>query len=142
MDPPSVTVRADLQTREKSFLGYIDAADPLYSFFAFLLFFEELAFAGNIAAVALRNNVLANRRDGLASDDFRPDRGLNRHLEHLPGDELPHLRNQRLAAIIGKIAMHDDGERIHRLARHQDIELDHWRLPVAGQVIVEGSVAA
>jgi hypothetical protein len=40
-----IAVLADLQHGEKSFLGNIDATDAFHSFFAFLLFFEELAFA-------------------------------------------------------------------------------------------------
>src|SRR2546425_5394439 len=38
--------------------------------------------------------------------------------------------------------MHDDRERIHRVACDQDVELDHGRLPVAGEVVVERGVSA
>ena len=33
-------------------------------------------------------------------------------------------------------------ERVDRLARDQDVELDHGRLPVAGEVVVERGVSA
>ena len=46
------------------------------------------------------------------------------------------------AAFVGEIAMHDDGERIDRFAGDQDVELDHGRLPIIGEVIVERRVAA
>ena len=52
------------------------------------------------------------------------------------------FETRSFAAFVGEIAMHDDGERIDRLAGDQDVELDHGRLPVVGQVIIEGSVAA
>ena len=63
-------------------------------------------------------------------------------LEHLPRNQFAHLRDQRLAALVGEVAVHDDRERVHRLARDQDVELHHRRFPVAGEVIVERGVAA
>src|SRR3989454_2078844 len=38
--------------------------------------------------------------------------------------------------------MHDDRERIHRIASDKNVELDHGRLPVAGEVVVERGVSA
>src|ERR1700683_3926436 len=86
-----IAVFADLENGQESLLRDIDAADPFHSFFAFLLFFEELAFAGNVAAVAFGNDVFPYSRYGFAGYDFRADRGLDCHFEHLPGDKLPHL---------------------------------------------------
>ncbi len=37
--------------------------------------------------------------------------------------------------------MHDDGQRIDRLARNQDIELDHGRFPHTRQLIIERCIA-
>ena len=41
-----------------------------------------------------------------------------------------------------RVAVDDDGERVDRVAVHQDVELHQRRLPVAGQVVVERRVAA
>jgi hypothetical protein len=49
----SVAILPDLQHRQESLLRDVDPADPLHSFLAFLLFFEQLAFARNVTAIAL-----------------------------------------------------------------------------------------
>src|ERR1019366_3969364 len=95
----SIAVLADLQHSQESFLGYIDATDALHSFFAFLLFLEKLPLARNITAVALGDYILANGGDSFAGDDFRADRRLDRHFEHLPWNELPHFRDKRLTPV-------------------------------------------
>ena len=41
----SIAVLAHLQNGKESLLGDIDATDPLHSFFAFFLFFQQLALA-------------------------------------------------------------------------------------------------
>src|SRR5204863_3058862 len=80
---PSV---AELEHREKRLLRHLDAADLLHPLLAFLLLLEQLALAADVAAVALGDHVLADGLDGLAGDDLRADRGLDRDLELLPRD--------------------------------------------------------
>ena len=53
---------ADLEDRQKRFLGNLDVADLLHAFLAFFLALEQLAFARNVAAVALGRHVLSHRR--------------------------------------------------------------------------------
>src|SRR3954464_12673739 len=65
----------DLQHREKRLLRNLDRPDLLHALFSFLLLFEELAFARDVAAIALREHVLAQRLDAGARYDLRPDRG-------------------------------------------------------------------
>src|SRR5258707_15131500 len=66
---------------EKGFLRDVALADAFHALFAFFLFFEELAFAGDVAAVALGQNVFTYRRDCFARDHAAANGGLNRHLE-------------------------------------------------------------
>src|SRR5215831_11519760 len=89
-----------LQYRQKGFLGDLDAADALHALLAFLLLLEQLALAGNVAAVALGEHVLAHRPYRLACDDAAPDRRLDRHLEHLTRNQLAHLGGERAASRI------------------------------------------
>src|SRR5436190_10288548 len=83
----------DLEDGEESFLRDFDGADLLHSFLACLLFFEELALAADVAAVAFCQHVLAQRLDGFARDDIRADGRLDGHVEHLPADDFAHLRH-------------------------------------------------
>src|SRR5579875_2877128 len=132
----------DFQDREKRLLGNFDLAQALHPLLAFLLLFEQLAFAGDVAAVALGQHVLAQRAHGLARDHLAADGGLDGHLEHLPRDELLHLRRQRPAALVGSGLVDDERERVHRLAGDHDVELDQIRGPVAAEVVVERRIAA
>src|SRR5438132_5555536 len=66
--PPSFL--ADLQDREESFLWDLDAADCLHALLTGLLLLEQFALARDVAAVALRQHVLAQRLDALARDDL------------------------------------------------------------------------
>src|SRR5262245_38674415 len=84
----------DLQDGQKRFLGDVHAPDPLHALLPFLLLLEQLALARDVAAVALREDVLAHRLDGLAAEDLAPDGRLDDDLEQLPGNELLHLRGQ------------------------------------------------
>src|SRR3974390_410816 len=71
------------QRGDKSFLRDLDLAELAHLLFALFLLFEELALAGNVAAVAFRRHVLAQRLDGLARDDFAADRGLHGNLKQV-----------------------------------------------------------
>src|SRR5436305_2492682 len=83
---------AYLQNCEERFLRTHDAADRLHPLLAGLLLLEQLLLAGHVAAVAFGQHVLAQRLDCFARDDLRTDRGLHRHVEHLPWNERAHLR--------------------------------------------------
>src|SRR5436190_7149616 len=74
---------APLQHREERLLRDFDRADLFHALLSFLLFFEQLALAGDVAAVAFRQHVLAQRLDVLARHDVASDRGLDSHVEHL-----------------------------------------------------------
>src|SRR5208282_3229386 len=126
-----------LERREEGGLRDLDLAELAHALLALLLLVQELALARDVAAVALGGHVLAQGRDGLARDDAPPDRRLDRDLEELPRDELLEALAEQAAALLGAAPVHDDGERVHGLAVHQDGELDEVALAVALDVIVE-----
>src|SRR5574339_616694 len=86
----------DLQDGQERFLRHFHAADGFHPFFSFFLFFEELALAGNVAAVTFGGDILLHRPDGLAGDHLVANRRLNGDLEHLPWDQLFHFFGQLL----------------------------------------------
>ena len=75
----------------EGFAGEGDGAELAHLLFAFLLLFEQLFLSGDVAAVALGENVLAHRLYGLACDDLAADGRLNGHLEQLTRDVLLEL---------------------------------------------------
>ena len=83
---------AHLEGRQKGFLRQFHIAHALHALFAFLLFFQQLAFAGDVAAVAFGGHVLAKGRDRFAGDDLLADSRLNSHLEELARNGALELR--------------------------------------------------
>ena len=52
------------------------------------------------------------------------------------------METSSLAAFVGEVAVHDDGEGVDGLSGDEDVELHHGRFPIVGEMVVEGSVAA
>src|SRR5690348_2371859 len=100
----------DLQYGQEGLLRDVDAADALHALFAFFLALEEFSFARDVAAVALREDVLAQRANGFARDDAAADGGLNGHFELLAGNQFAQTRGQFAASFIGLFAMADERE--------------------------------
>ena len=119
----------------------LDPADHLHPLLALLLLLEQLALAGDVAAVALGEHVLADGADGLAGDDPGADGGLDRHLELLPRDQLLELAGHHHAVGVRLVLVHDRGERVDRLALQQDVDLDQVGGLLAGGLVVERGVA-
>src|SRR6185312_10971661 len=130
------------QHREEGFLRNLYVSELLHALLAFFLFLEELALAADVAAIALRQHVLAQRLDGRARNDGATDGGLHGDFEHLPRDELLHLVDELAAAMVGGLAVRDDRQRIHLVAVDEDIELHEWRRLEARELVVERGVAA
>src|SRR4026208_1142161 len=126
---------------QEGLLRDLDGTDPLHPLLAFFLLLEELALAGDVAAVALGQHVLAHRPDRLAADDMRADCRLDRHFEHLPRDQLLELLDQRLPDPEGLGPMDDPGEGGHRLAADHDVELHQFAGPIAQVRVVEAGIA-
>src|SRR5512145_3325670 len=81
-----VLLLVDAQDGEEGLLRNVHRADALHALLALLLPFEELSLAGDVATVALGDDVLAQRLDGLSRDHAGADGSLDRHLEHLARD--------------------------------------------------------
>src|SRR5690242_9216180 len=137
---PRSRLASDLQDGEKRLLRDLDMAQLLHALFSFFLTFEKLSLARNIAAVALREHVLAKRLDGRTCDDGAADGGLHGHLEHLPRNQFLHLVHELAAAMIGILAVHDERERVHPLVVDEYIELDQRRRLEMAELIVERGV--
>src|ERR671929_163698 len=85
---------------EERLLRHLDAADLLHPLLPRLLLLEQLALARDVAAVALREHVLALRLHRLACDHSRADRRLDRHVEELARDLLPQALDERPATVV------------------------------------------
>src|SRR5271155_2167206 len=114
----------DFEDGEEGFLGDVDLAHSLHAFFAFFLFFEEFALAGNVAAVALGENVFADGGDGFAGYDAAADVSLDGHFEHLARNQFAQSRDQFAAAVVSKFAVNDQRQRVNGFAADQHVELD------------------
>ncbi len=131
-----------LEHREERLLRNLHAADLLHPLLPLLLLLEELALARDVAAVALGDHVLAHRLHGLARDDLRADRGLDRHLELLARDLLAQPLGEHAAGGIGLVAVDDHRQRVDLVAGEQDVELHEVALAHPDQLVVERGVAA
>src|SRR5437764_14859407 len=65
------------QHREERFLRDLHAAHRLHPLLAFLLLFQELALAGDVAPVALRDHVLPHRPYGFGGNHLAAQRRLD-----------------------------------------------------------------
>src|SRR6266567_9426954 len=83
-----MTRLVNLQHRQEGLLRNLDRAHLLHPLLSFFLFLQQLALAGDVAAVALGGHVLPQRADRFACDDFGADRRLDHHLEQLPRNQL------------------------------------------------------
>ena len=120
----------------------INLSDGLHPLLTFFLLLEELALAGDVAAVTLRGHVLAHGTDALTGNDLAADSGLDGDLIHLDGDDIFELGSQGTPTTFGLVPVHDAGEGIHGLSIDEHLQLDHAVRAVACWLVVEGTVAA
>src|SRR5262245_38894663 len=139
---PRRSLLADPEHREERLLRDLHRAELLHALLALLLLLEELALARHVAAVALREHVLAQRLHRRARDHLAADRGLDRDLEHLARDQLLHLVDQLAAALVGALAVDDDRERVYAVAVDQHVEAHERRRLEVAEFVVERGVAA
>src|SRR3989344_163795 len=105
-------ISVHLEDGEEGFLRDLDRAHLFHALLAFFLFLEELALAGNVAAVAFREHVLTKRFQSLARDDLRADRGLDRDFVHMLRNQFLQLLREVAAAVLRVRAVGDDRERV------------------------------
>src|SRR4051794_2883521 len=120
-------VVAEFEHRQERLLRDLDAPDLLHPLLSLLLALEELALARDVAAVALGGHVLAEGLDGLAGDDVRADRGLDRDVVLLARDLRAQLLGQRLSDLVCRLLLEDKRLLLDGLAWAQDVELGHVR---------------
>src|SRR5580700_10525418 len=140
--PEASFVAADFEHRQEGLLRDLDLAELLHPLLALALLLQELALAGDVSAVALGGDVLAKGRDRFPRDDSRADGGLQRDLELVFGDFALEPFDQAAAPLVGVRAVHDCGQRIDRVALHQDVELDQIGGAETDELIVHGAVTA
>src|SRR5439155_8772600 len=102
---------------------------------------EELPLAGDVATVALGQHVLAEGTDRLTGDDIRPDRSLDRDLEHLPRDQLLEPPGEDPPDRDRLLAVDDHRQSVDRLAGDEDVEADKVGWSVADLLVVERGIA-
>src|SRR5467141_2985012 len=98
----------NLEYGEERLLGYFHRAYLFHALLPRFLLFQQFSLAAHVAAVALREHVLAQRLDGLARDDVRADRRLHGDVEHLPRDQFAHPRNEVAATVLGVLPVHHE----------------------------------
>ena len=137
-----IVIAVELQHGREGLAGEGDAAELAHLLFAFLLLFEQLLLAGDVAAVALGQNVLAHGFDGLAGDDLTADGSLDRDLEQGAGDVVPQLFADTAALAVGVVAEDDHGQSVHGVAVQQEVQLHEVALAVLLELIVVAGIAA
>src|SRR5579859_3015138 len=139
---PSALPVPEIEHGQERLLRHLDPADLLHTLLALLLLLEQLALARDVAAVALREHVLALGLHRLAGDHPRTDRRLDRDVEHLPRDLLPQPLDELLAPFVRRIAVDDQRERVDLLAADEDVDAGQRPLAETDQVVIEARVAA
>src|SRR5690606_6712902 len=115
---------AGTQHAQKRLLWDLDAAELLHPLLAFFLLFEQLPLAGDVTAVALGGDVLAEGADRFASDHFAVNRRLQRNLELVAGDFLFELLAQSPTAAGARRTVNDRAQGVHPFAFDEDVHLD------------------
>src|ERR1700677_3066916 len=138
---PSVSVVTQAQRRDEGLLGHLDPADVLHLLLALFLLLEQLALAGDVAAVALGQHVLALGLDRLAGHDAPADGGLDRDVEHLARNELPQLLGHLAPVGVGRGPVHDGREGVDRCMVDEDVHPHQVARGVVLGLVVEAGVA-
>src|SRR5690606_10264097 len=100
---------------DEGLLGDLDPPEALHALLALLLLLEELALAGDVAAVELGRDVLAVDLDRLPGDDLAADGRLDRDVELLAGHQVLELLGGALAVVVGLLAVDDHAEGVDLL---------------------------
>src|SRR5919202_2810969 len=132
----------DLKDRQEGLLRDLHRAHLLHPLLSLLLLLEELPLAGDVAAVALGEHVLAQRLHGSARDHLGADRRLNHHLEELTRNQLLELVGHLAAPLVRLVPVDDHRERVDGVAVDQHVELHEVALAILKHLVVEPRVAA
>src|SRR3974390_626970 len=138
----ALALHIHLQRGDERLLRDVDLAVLAHALLAFFLLLQKLALAGGVAAVAFGGHVLAECAHGLARDHLAADRRLDRHLEHVRGNQFFQFLRHRAAARLRAGAVDQHGERVDRLAVDQHLAFSEIGRVLVGQGIVERGIAA
>ena len=116
-------------------------AEVSHLLLALFLLFQQLFLSGNVAAVALGKHVLAHGLYRLPGDDPSADGGLYGHFKKLAGNVLLQLFTQPAGAGIRLILVGDKAQCVHSVAVQKKIHLHQFAAAIAGELIVQRSVA-
>ena len=89
-------------------MGHLHRAQLAHPFFALFLLFQKLLFPGDVAAVALGQNVLAHGLYRFPGNDLAAYRRLNGYLEQLARNMLFQVFRHLAGAGIGFVRMDDE----------------------------------
>src|SRR6185295_7390303 len=132
-----VDLLVNLQDGQERLLRNLYCADLLHPLLSFLLLFEKLALARDVAAVALRKHVLAKRLYRRTRDDLVADRGLDGNFEQLARDQVLQLVGDLAAVVVRLVLVDDHCERVHRIAVDEHVELHQIALAILDHVVVQ-----
>src|SRR5262245_31030748 len=134
-------VAIELEDRQEGLLRDLDPPDLLHPLLPGLLLLEQLPLAGDVPAVELRRDVLAERLHRLPGEHPRAHRRLDRDVEELAGDRPLKPLDERPAGRVGGVAVDDQRQRVDPVAGEEDVELDEVRVAVAERLVVERGIA-
>ena len=125
---------------EESFLRHFYRTDLLHAFLALLLFLEQLALSGNIAAVTLGRHVLTNGLDSLTRNDFCPDGSLDGYVELLARNKFLEFLAHAAPERKGIVGMGECGKCVDAFTVEKYVKLDKLRLAETVNMVVERGV--
>ena len=122
-------------------MRHLDRSDLFHALFTFFLSVKQLAFTGNIAAIALGDHVLAQRFNCLTRNNVGPNGRLNGDVKHLARDDFAHFGHHGPAPVLGLRAVHNDGQGINLFTVEQNVDLHHIGGAVFLEFVVHGRIA-
>ena len=121
---------------DESLLRDVDVADFLHAFLAFALLVKKFAFAGDVAAVAFGENVLAELADVFTGDDLAADGTLDGDFKHLRRNGFAEAFTNHAGACDGAVRMADGGKGVNGFAVDENFKLDGWGGFVAIRIVI------
>ena len=104
------------------------------------MLFQQLFLTGDVAAVALGQDVLAHGLDGLAGDNLPTDSGLDGHFKELARDIIFELFADLPSTLIGFVLVDNEGQSVHLVAVEEQVYFHQAALLVIGQLIVQRGI--
>ena len=96
------------QDSQKCFLRDFYRTNHLHATLTGFLFFQQFSFSSNVTTITFRGDILAQCFHCATRDNLCPDRSLNRHIKHLPRNQLAHFLNQIAATCLSIATVHNN----------------------------------